>query len=186
MPSVEAMAHIVARTKCLERVPPGGTTGGTLGEGVLTSDGRQGNDLRRPRNSRYNGAMPRVQPSTVLILVGMASLLAGITTFGLRLVRQIDDMMFVPHPRDRATMANALRARFGDRVELLAVPVVNRDVNGFAGLVRGKLPEGTVVTREHVFAFERLKGRDVCLMTTRPYELPYLRSAFLARFPEAR
>ena len=95
---------------------------------------------------------------------------------------EVNDMMFVPKPRDREMMAKALTGRFGAKVVLLDLPVVNRDVNGYAALVQTTVPSGVYRSEMHTFSFERIDGRDVCLMTHLPWELEPLRTAYRTRY----
>lgn len=115
------------------------------------------------------------------LVLGTVFLLALPVWGVFRLKAEYDRAMFVPRPRDRVTMAKALTERFGSKVALLELPVVNRDVNGYAALVRTTVPLGQYRSGEHTFSFERIGDHDVCLMTHLPWELKPLRATFLAR-----
>lgn len=122
-----------------------------------------------------------LRPSFVVALLA-ALVLVGFPIWGIVRFKAIyDDAMFVPRPCDRATMVKALDERFGPKVTLLDLPVVNRDINGYAAVVRTAVPPGRYASEGHTFSFERIGGRDVCLMTILPWELKPLRATFLAR-----
>lgn len=91
--------------------------------------------------------------------------------------RDYDKMMFVPRTKDRQRMEVALRERFGPKVRLIEVPVVNRDVNGIATYV--EVPKGwkftVYVSDSAVFSFEHFRGRSICLKTMALWELRDLR-----------
>ena len=122
--------------------------------------------------------MRRVKRRNIVVLLSIVALLVG---GFVQFHRRYDEAMFAPHPRDHDRMAETLAARFGDRVRLLDVPVVNRDVNGIAGLVDTELKLGTYRAGQDLLVFERRKGRTFCLMAYRPWEIDALRRTLASR-----
>jgi hypothetical protein len=96
---------------------------------------------------------------------------------------EFDRMMYVPRRQDRERMEKALAERFGTKVRLLSVPVVNRDVNGIAAYV--EVPKGwkltVYVSDSAVFSFEHFRGRPICLKTMALWELRDLRRTLQRR-----
>jgi hypothetical protein len=116
-----------------------------------------------------------------LMAITVVILAAGGSLFWLK--GEYDTMMFVPRVEDRQRMEAALRERFGSKVRLIEVPVVNRDVNGIVGYV--EVPAGwrftVYVSDSSVFSFEYFRGRPICLKTMALWELRDLRRTLQRR-----
>ena len=87
-------------------------------------------------------------------------------------------MMFETKPRDRATMAKELEARFGPKVRLLDVPEVNRDVNAIVGIVVAdpSVRDGVLYQGEKsVFRFDRVGPKRRCIRALQGWEIDFVR-----------
>ena len=113
-----------------------------------------------------------------LLVVATLVLVCGGVFFYAR--REYRATMFEAKPRDRATMAGELKARFGPKVRLIDVPEVDRDVNAIVGIVVAdpSIKDGVLYRGEgSVFRFDRVGPKRRCIRALKAWEIDAVRKS---------
>lgn len=86
-------------------------------------------------------------------------------------------MMFAPRPGDFDRLRDALQSRFGAKVRLTRLLMVDRDVNGLVGVVESKVGLGRTIyssdkeSHPSRFRFERRGSQILCFAATEDWEV---------------